>query len=191
MDKYARDLLAADLFANYYDVLKKDLSHYVGYSPTFSNCIDDCIQDTFERFLLKYESLKMHPNHAGWLVVVARKLMSNKIKRTLRHSTSSLDHPNAPDPPDLYDGIEDWLDRQEAQELANKVLDLMTEKEKPIVIDRLGKGMTSEETALRNHTTIGAVKAIVHRVRKRAKKTPPFLILFVIMTAYLLQNLRT
>lgn len=187
----ARNVFIDDLFNRYYDLLKKDLLRHINPSSVLFSRIDDCVQNTFLKAFEKYAVLKKHPNPPAWLIVTCRKLMSNEIKKTKRHYSFSLDHPNAPDPPDLYDSIEAWLDRQEAQELANKVLDLMTEKEKPIVIDRLGKGMTSEETALRNHTTIGAVKAIVHRVRKRAKKTPPFLILLVIMTAYLLQNLRT
>lgn len=66
--------------------------------------------------------------------------------------------------------IDALLDKESNLELLNRVFDAFTDRERSIAQDYFISEMTAEEVANRNKTSIGAIKAIIFRIRTKAKK---------------------
>ena len=82
--------------------------------------------------------------------------------------------------------IDALLDKESNLELLNRVFDAFTDRERSIAQDYFISEMTAEEVANRNQTSIGAIKAIIFRMRTKAKKIAKENLNFLLIVPYLL-----
>jgi RNA polymerase sigma-70 factor (ECF subfamily) len=78
--------------------------------------------------------------------------------------------PELPDSPVLHDGPEHQLLAQERLEQLSHLLDLLTPRQREVLVLRVAVGMSAEETAVAVGSTPGAVRVTQHRalIRLRA-----------------------
>lgn len=70
--------------------------------------------------------------------------------------------------------------------MLNRIFDAFTDRERNIAQDYFVSEMTAEEVANRNKTSIGAIKAIIFRIRTKAKKIAKENLNFLLIVPYLL-----
>jgi RNA polymerase sigma-70 factor (ECF subfamily) len=91
------------------------------------------------------------------------------------HRSSTRNHaepvPDIPDIPDLADDPEAQLMKGELADRMNKLLDMLPDQQREIVVLRVIMGLSAEKTAEAVGSTPGAVRVAQHRILRRLRST--------------------
>ncbi len=91
------------------------------------------------------------------------------------HRSSARNHaepvPEIPDTPDLADDPEAQLMKGELADRMNKLLDMLPDQQREIVVLRVIMGLSAEKTAEAVGSTPGAVRVAQHRILRRLRST--------------------
>ena len=162
-----------DCYRQYYDFLIKLCRREVGNNRLYADLVDTCIQDTFLLAYQAYPEITQHANLRAWLArtCLNRLLPYAKLQRKrMAHEAFSLDEDTAgvmkePGFPDTGE------DRLALSELLEQVQGVLSDQERRIFRDYFVEGLTAPEIARQRNLHIGTVKATIHSIRKKAKKS--------------------
>lgn len=163
----------AMLFSEYYTALRKDCIRYIRHDPKFLTLVDDCIQETFIKAYRNYDTLKTHPNIAGWLSIASRNYLMSELRKHKYQNEYLVGLMDAAEFSGTDQGMyafERWISKNEMQDMIDRVFDILSPQEKNIFQDHFINNRTAMETAELNDLTKGAVEAGVRRIRKKIRK---------------------
>ncbi len=168
-----RNEFIAMLFSEYYTALRKDCIRYIRHDPKFLPLVDDCIQETFIKAYSNYDTLKTHPNIAGWLIIASRNYLMSVLRKHKYQNEHQVGLIDAAEFSEIDNGIsafERWICKNDMQDMIDKVYEVLSPKEKDILRDHFINNRTALETAELNGLTKGAIESGVRRIRKKIRK---------------------
>lgn len=175
------------IYVLYVRKLENMCLNYVNYQETYRSIVDDSIQKTFETATRQYKELMNNPYLEGWLYQTCMNRLRTALRtyrRRMKRQTS-LDDANFSLPPDqIQNAVDEIVNRLSNQELLDRILTALNDRERDIVQRHFVLGESVGEIADADHTTAGAVKAIIARIRAKVRKIrdrnlPVFFIVFV------------
>lgn len=138
----------------------------------YRDLVDDSIQKTFLKAYEEYDALKDAPYIEAWLFKVCRYRLMTALntyrRRQKRHVP--LEDDAALTERELMTAIDALPDRISSRETLERVLDTLNEREKGLVQAHFVDGVSCEELAKRQNTTIGAIRTALARLRKKARR---------------------
>ena len=142
--KEEKEAFIESLYLQYAGKLERASLNYVRHRGEYRDLVDDSIQKTFLKAYEEYDTLKDAPYIEAWLFKVCR----------YRLMTAS-------------DALPDRIGSRETLE---RILDALNEREKGLVQAHFVDGVSCEELAERQNTTIGAIRTALARLRKKARR---------------------
>lgn len=134
----------------------------------------ECMQETFEKAMLKIHVLQSHPNPAGWLRSTCTKITAAKMRKARNRSrilgkavTVGMDD-QLPDP---HDCIAEWLLKYDQELAKQSLLSTLTEQELSVYRTYYEEEMTIRETADKLNTSETSVRSALQRIKKKLAKT--------------------
>lgn len=193
--KNEREYFIEQLYRCHAHKLENLCFHYVGYIEEYHDVIDESIQETFMQAYRNYDTLCSHPNVEGWLVVTCM----NRFKASLRKYRRYRKRFAAMEQSEVirlstkqtWDCISDFAASQENRELLETILLALNQREHDMVVRRFIKNKSFEEIAEEDHTTVSAVKAVLARLREKARRidqTQNLLLFFIVTASFILQR---
>lgn len=178
------------IYAQYAKKLERICLRYVNYQPEYRKIAADSVQKTFLKALEEYGKLKDASYIEPWLYQTCMHRFTTALKtyrrRMKHHVVIDEKMENVLSAERTITTIDALLDKESNLELLNRVFDAFTDRERSIAQDYFVSEMTAEEVANRNQTSIGAIKAIVFRMRTKAKKIAKENPNFLLIAPYLL-----
>ena len=139
-----KEAFIESLYARYAEKLERAGLNAVQHKPEYRDMVDDSIQKTFLKAYEDYDRLKDAPYIEAWLYKTCRYRLLTAI-----------------------DALPDAIGNRETLE---RILDALSEREKGLVRERFVNGASFEEMAQRERTTVGAIRAALARLRKKARR---------------------
>lgn len=178
------------IYAQYAKKLERICLRYVNYQPEYREIAADSVQKTFLKALEEYDKLKDASYIEPWLYQTCMHRFTTALKtyrrRMKHHVVIDEKMENVLSTERTITTIDALLDKESNLELLNRVFDAFTDRERSIAQDYFISEMTAEEVANRNQTSIGAIKAIIFRMRTKAKKIAKENPNFLLIAPYLL-----
>lgn len=174
--KDQRDVFLDSIYRRYALKLENFCLQFVGYAEEYRGIVDESVQNTFLQAVRKYEELYGYTDShiEAWLMDVCRKRLTTAL-RTYRRRRKRLIYISAEEklylPADrTVDIANDFLSKQSSQLILERLLSTFNARERKILEDRLLKNESFETIAKRENTSVGAIKAVLARLRSKAKK---------------------
>lgn len=162
------------IYVLYAHKLENMCLNYVHYQEVYRDIVDDSIQKTFETATRQYKELQNNPYLEGWLCQTCMNRLTTALRtyrRRMKKQMSLDDDINFTLPPEqIRDAMDEIVNRISNKELLDRILQALNERERDIVQRHFVLGESVNEIADAEHTTVGAVKAIIARIRAKARK---------------------
>lgn len=170
--KEEKEAFIESLYLQYAGKLERASLNYVRHRGEYRDLVDDSIQKTFLKAYEEYDALKDAPYIEAWLFKVCRYRLMTALntyrRRQKRHVP--LEDDAALTEQELMTAIDALPDRIGSRETLERVLDALNEREKGLVQAHFVDGVSCEELAKRQNTTIGAIRTALARLRKKARR---------------------
>ncbi len=179
------------IYIKYAHKLENMCLQYVNYQEEYRTIVDDSIQKTYEKAIQMYKELQESPYLEGWLCQTCMYRLTTALRTYRRRQKRqvSLDDEYAYQLPSdqIADAVDEIVNRISNQELIERIFEALNERERDVVQRHLIHGLTIEDIAVQDHTSSGAVKAVLARLRAKAKKIREenLLIFFMIFVSIL------
>ena len=162
------------IYVLYAHKLENMCLNYVHYQDVYRDIVDDSIQKAFETATRQYKELQNNPYLEGWLCQTCMNRLTTALRtyrRRMKKQMSLDDDINFTLPPEqIRDAMDEIVNRISNKELLDRILQALNERERDIVQRHFVLGESINEIADAEHTTVGAVKAIIARIRAKARK---------------------
>ena len=170
--KEEKEAFIESLYLQYAGKLERASLNYVRHRGEYRDLVDDSIQKTFLKAYEEYDALKDAPYIEAWLFKVCRYRLMTALntyrRRQKRHVP--LEDDAALTERELMTAIDALPDAIGNRETLERILDALSEREKGLVRERFVNGASFEEMAQRERTTVGAIRAALARLRKKARR---------------------
>lgn len=170
----SRDDFLEQTYVRYAHKLEKMCLCYIHYREEYRDLVDDSIQKTFETATRQYKELQNNPYLEGWLCQTCMNRLTTALKtyrRRMKKQSSLDDDISFILPPDqVLDAVDEIVNRLSNQEMIDRILAALNDREREVVQRHLIQGESLEELAKENATSLGAMKAVLARVRAKARK---------------------
>jgi RNA polymerase sigma-70 factor (ECF subfamily) len=154
-------------FLETYEPLRPDLYRYCRHLTRSPWDAEDLVQDTLARAFVTLGQLgDSPPNPRAWLFRVASNLWIDQLRRRRREQPS----PTGYLAEQAISGTSE--DPQQAREAAGTLLGQLTPQERAALVLKDVFALSLEETAEALSTSVGAIKAALHRARGRLVEAP-------------------
>ena len=174
--RYQEGELAAmeELFARY----QRPLYGYARRIVKSNELAEDIVQETFIRLCrLRPGQQPEEGKFASWLYTIATNLCRDAFRRSARHPerpiTEVYEDDEAPITTDLWSSeqvsVEDETMRRETHREVRSVIDQLPKRERVAVLLREYQGLAYDEIAEVMGCTVGSVKLLLHRGRRRLR----------------------
>ena len=167
-----KEAFIESLYLQYAGKLERACLNYVRHREEYRDLVDDSIQKTFLKAYEAYDELKDAPYIEAWLFKVCRYRLMTELntyrRRQKRHV--ALDGETVVSDERLMTAIDALPEKIGNQETLDRILDTLSEREKGLVRDRFVNGASFEEMARKEKTTVGAIRAALARLRKKARR---------------------
>lgn len=186
----SREAFINALYNEHHRTLTRACQRQLGRVSNGGDLVDECVQDVFVQAYRSYDTLLEHPNVPGWLFRTLHNRVLSALRQRKRREKAIALHidekeADLPAPVDLLD---QWMDREDTRQALERIIGTLTDKEKLIFDDYFLRDMKMRDIAGKQKTTIGAVKAIIFRIRAKAGR--PKDVLFFLAFAYLCDLVR-
>ena len=171
-----REYFLDSLYRRYAKRLEDFCLQYVQYQAEYRSVVDEAIQDTILQAVKSYKTIAAYPPDRleAWLLVTCRHRLTSALRtyRTRKkHHVGPFDDARIiGSPQHTIDIIEEFIDRMDDKALVDRVLSFLTDRERRIVQKRYYQDFSPSEIADQEHMTIGAVKAVLARVKEKVRK---------------------
>lgn len=163
---------------------------YVGYASEYQDLIDSSLQTTFLQAWRDWDRLKTHPCIEGWLTKTCMNQLRAsvaKYRRRKKHHVALTEDTLAVTPDQLVDMAERFAEQQDNAEIIARVLAALNQREQMMVHQRFVQGLSLEQIAEKESTSLSAVKSVLARLRSKARAVKRISdINFVIFASFLL-----
>ena len=170
----SRDDFLENIYILYAHKLENMCLNYVHYQDVYRDIVDDSIQKTFEAATRQYRELQTNPYLEGWLCQTCLNRLTTALRtyrRRMKKQVSLDDDINFTLPPEqIRDAVDEIVNRMSNQELLDRILAALNNRERDIVQRRFVLGESISDIADADNTTPGAIKAILARIRAKARK---------------------
>lgn len=166
------DTYITELYEKYYKMLERMCYRFVNYNVEYCDIISDCIQETFLAAEKAYGSLENHVCMIGWLIKTCQHRLLPMLRKERDYKNQiafSMDDESAPAVKELVDSVDAWHRKEDANECIEQICQLLTNEEQKVMQGFFIQGLPIKEIAQKEHTTEGAVKVTIYRIRKKAK----------------------
>lgn len=191
MRKRLTDAQAAflnDLAIRYSDVLMQYAMRFLNYQPHLRPLAQECVQETFLRAVRCVDALMSHENPVGWLKVVLKHLLLNRVG-SARHRLEELCEDVAAHPAALEQSAQDALTQWETHRQLEEVLEvahaILTTEEQRTLARHFFAGLTTAETALLESVPESTIRGRISRIRRKLKKYFPELCVLLLLGSYI------
>lgn len=161
------------IYSRYASRLERMCLYYVNFQENYRDLVDDSIQKTFEIATREYKELQNNPYLEGWLYKTCKNRLTtaiNTYRRRMRKQYSLDDEMEFTLPPEqIQNAVDEVVNKICNQELLDKILSSLNEREKNIVKRHFIHGESVKDIAKKDGKSIGAVKAILARIRMKAR----------------------
>lgn len=167
-------------FMEIYHLYARKLEHiclkYVGYHEEYRSIVDECIQETFLQAVKNYDNLnRFTSSHLeAWLVQTCWNRLRpevNKYRRRKRRNAVLTDKSELHlSPEQLQNILELYFEKLHNQEILERLFQILNDRERDVVNRHILQGLSFEEMAKQDETTVGAVKGVLARARTKLKK---------------------
>lgn len=187
----SRDDFLTDIYTRYAHQLENFCHQYVHYQSEYRELIDDCIQRTFESAIQEYEKLSRCSYVEAWLFKACINRLTTALRtyrRRKKRQTSLDDEVSFVLPQEaIISSIDEFVNRLSNQELIERILVALNDREREVVQRHLIQGESLEDLAKEKDTTLGAMKAVLARIRSKARKIAGknLQVFFVIFVSFL------
>ena len=169
-----RSIFIEAIYARYADKLETMCMRYVSYNEEYRDLVDDSIQKTFIKAFECYEDLKTLDYIEGWIFKTCINRLTTALKtyrrRKKHHVPLELQTDLKLRPEQILDSINDFVNRVSNQELIERIFTALNSREREVAERYFIHGWSVEEIANHDQTTVGAVKAVLARLRAKARK---------------------
>lgn len=168
-----RDKRIEEIYHRYSPFLRNLCRKKTEGNPTYSDLIEDCIQDTFTIAFQEYEKINAHPNIQAWLIRTCLNRLLPKLKQQRKRFEVvkfSLDDTRYQTEHPQVDVIANHTRIKEAELFQQNLLRELDKQEKIIYYYYFEENFTMRETGTRLGISEGDIKNILKRIRRRAKK---------------------
>lgn len=170
----SRDDFLERIYILYAHKLENMCLNYVHYQEVYRDIVDESIQKTFETATRQYKELKDNPYLEGWLCQTCMNRLTTALRtyrRRMKKQLSLDDEVNFTLPPEqIRDAMDEIINRMSNKELLDRILQALNDRESDIVQRHFVLGETVNEIASADQTTVGAIKAVLVRIRSKARK---------------------
>jgi len=167
-------------FAKAYHRYARKLEHmclkYVGYQEEYRSIVDESVQETFLCAVENYDNLNaVAPSHLeGWLVQTCWNRFRTELKKYRHRKNRHVVFPDKGEPylspEQLQNILEHYFENLHNQEIIDKLLQTLNERERDAVDRYFFQGRSFEEMAKQDEITVGAVKSVLARAKAKLKK---------------------
>lgn len=162
------------IYLKYARKLENMCLQYVNYQEEYRFLVDDSIQKTYEKATQMYKELQESPYLEGWLCQTCMYRLTTSLRTYRRRQKCQVslddDHAYQLPPEQIADAVDEIVNRISNQELIDKIFEALNDRERDIAQRHLIQGLTIDDIAVQDHTSSGAVKAVLARLRAKAKK---------------------
>lgn len=162
------------IYVLYAHKLENMCLNYVHYQEVYRDIVDDSIQKTFETATRQYKDLQNYPYLEGWLCQTCMNRLTTALRtyrRRMKKQMSLDDDICFVLPPEqIQNAMDEIINQISNRELLDKILKALNDRERDIVQRHFVLGESVREIATADHTTVGAIKAIIARIRNKARK---------------------
>lgn len=186
-----REEFLEEIYIKYAKKLENMCLQYVNYQEEYRTIVDDSIQNTYEKAIQMYKELCESPYLEGWLCQTCMHRLTTALRTYRRRQKRQLslddDHTFQLPPDQIVEAVDEIVNRISNQELIERIFEALNDREIDIVQRHLIQGFTIEDIAVQDHTSYGAVKAVLARLRAKAKKVREknLLIILIISVSFL------
>lgn len=191
MQKRLTDKQAAfleELAIRYSDVLMQYALRFLNYQPHLRPLAQECVQETFLRAIKCVDGLMSHENPVGWLKVVLKHLLLNRIG-SAKHQREELCGDISVHTAAIGQSAEDALALWEAHQQLEDVLQvahaILTTEEQRTLESHFFGGLTTAETALLESVPESTIRGRISRIRRKLKKVFPELCVLLLLGSYI------
>ena len=164
--KEEKEAFIESLYLQYAGKLERASLNYVRHRGEYRDLVDDSIQKTFLKAYEEYDTLKDAPYIEAWLFKVCRYRLMTALNTYRRRQKRHVPLEER----ELMTAIDALPDRIGSRETLERILDALNEREKGLVQAHFVDGVSCEELAERQNTTIGAIRTALARLRKKARR---------------------
>ena len=148
---------------------------YVGYQEEYRSIVDESVQETFLCAVENYDNLNaVAPSHLeGWLVQTCWNRFRTELKKYRHRKNRHVVFPDKGEPylsPEQLNILEHYFENLHNQEIIDKLLQTLNERERDAVDRYFFQGRSFEEMAKQDEITVGAVKSVLARAKAKLKK---------------------
>ena len=169
----SRDDFLERIYILYAHKLENMCLSYVNYQEVYRDIVDESIQKTFETATRQYKEQQDNPYLEGWLCQTCMNRLTTALRtyrRRMKKQMSLDDGANFTLPPEqIRDAMDEIINRLSNKELLDKILQALNDRERDIVQRHFVFGETVNEIAEAENTTVGAIKAVIARIRAKAR----------------------
>ena len=171
-----RNLFLNDIYQKNARKLENYCLRYVGYQAEYRGLVDESIQNTFLQAVKDYDKLIGYtPSHIdAWLMNVCHKRFTTALKTYRRRHARTKplidDTTLYLSPEQVLDATDVFLSKITNREIIDRLFAVFNDRERRILNAHIIEELSFEDIAAREHTTVGAVKAVLARLRAKAKK---------------------
>ncbi|MEG0493265.1 MAG: sigma-70 family RNA polymerase sigma factor [Clostridia bacterium] len=174
MNAEERNRFISDLYDEYYDLLKRYCFSRMSDDPILREQAIDCVQTTFEIAIKNCEKLLASKNMGGWLMQTCQYVVLAAKKKHFKRRSNEVISTDAPEFPEFAllhadDVFENWLSNIEACEELDAILCILSDGEASIIHEVVFEGKTTSNIAKERMVSLGTIKGILYRMRKRLR----------------------
>lgn len=161
------------LFEEHYSNLERMCRRMLHFDDRYLDLISECLQETYLQAVESYETLKNHPEPKAWLykVCINRLIPYAKLQRSRqKHFLCSLDSPDTVEPASPIDVAEQISRKDAAKEMIETIKNTLSPTELEIFNTRFIENLSITEIAEATSLSQGNVRAVISRIRKKARK---------------------
>ncbi len=191
MSKRLTDKQAAfldELAIRYSDVLMQYAMRFLNYQPHLRPLAQECVQETYLRAVKCVDGLMGHENPVGWLKVVLKHLLLNRIG-SANHQREELCGDVSAHAAALGQSAEDalalWETHRQLEEVLQVAHAILTTEEQRTLESHFFGGLTTQETALLESVPESTIRGRISRIRRKLKKYFPELCVLLLLGGYI------
>ena len=190
----SRDDFLERIYILYAHKLENMCLSYVNYQEVYRDIVDESIQKNFETATRQYKELQDNPYLEGWLCQTCMNRLTTTLRtyrRRMKKQMSLDDDITFTLPPEqIRDAMDEIVNRISNKELLDRILQALNERERDIVQRHFVLGETVNEIAEAENTTVGAIKAVIARIRAKARKVGGRKMIFILCIVSFQQFMR-
>jgi len=191
MSKRLTDKQAAfldELAIRYSDVLMQYAMRFLNYQPHLRSLAQECVQEAYLRAVKCVDGLMAHENPVGWLKVVLKHLLLNRVG-SAKHRREELCGDVSAHAAALDQSAEDalalWETHQQLEDVLQVAHAILTTEEQRTLENHFLSGLTTAETALLESVPESTIRGRISRIRRKLKKVFPELCVLVLLGSYI------